>query len=274
MGTRLFRAALAPALAALPLLAGCLGYTYEEADIRSVLTGSVPSHSSRYRLPAPEIPILRKNIGIVREGGLFAMIVGPDLRSAVTSYAGEGVEYGVVFRREPLRHVLLERVWVNGKEIELAGVGEFRYRLPDLVGVEDVPREEYAQDDSFRRLRPRDTAGLHSAVGRDMFVTGFHVRERDLPDELRDTDLVRAANCPPEKLKYFLTSNGSDYLLCDHDPMTALMLDYLIAENREFQGGIHVAGIFEPEPRNATGISGMVDVRWMALGGPMYFRSH
>lgn len=274
MGTRLFRAALAPLLAALPLLAGCLGYTYEEADVRSVLSGTIPSHSSRYRIPAPEVPILRRNIGIIREGGLFAMIVGPDLRAAVSSYSGEGVEYGVVFRREPIRHLLLERVWAGGKEIELEDVDEFRYRLPDLVELAAIQRDDYAPDADFVRAGPRDERMLADSVGRDLYVSELKIRERDLPEELRETELVRMANCPPEKLKYFLTSEGADWLLCDHDPMTALMLDYLVAEKRSFQGGIHVAGTFDRAQREATGIAGMVDARWIALGGPMYFVSH
>jgi len=253
---------------------GCLDYKYEDAEVREVLSGTVPSHASRYRIPAPEIPILRRNIGIIREGGLFAMIVSPDLRGTVEKYAGREVQYGVYFRREPLRHLMLERVWVDGREVKLKGVGSFRYRLPDLVNAADIPFDEYPNDDSFREMRPRDDEKLQAAVDRPITISGFRVREAELPAVLCDTELVRSVGCPPEKLKYFLTSDASDYLLCDHDPMTALMLDYLIAEKREFQGGIRLAGVFDREGRLETNVSGMADVQWIALGGPMYFRSH
>lgn len=274
MSPRLLSAALLPVVAAVLPVTGCLDYKYEDAEVREVLAGTVPSHASRYRIPAPVVPICRKNIGIIREGGLFAMIVSPDLKGTLSRYSGEGVEYGVYFRREPLRHLVLERVWTNGREIKLQNVDSFRYRLPDLVNAADIPFEEYPMDDSFREMRPRDETKLKAATDRPMLINGFRVRQGDLPAVLSDTDLVRSVDCPPEKLKYFLTSDASDYLLCDHDPMTALMLDYLIAENREFQGGIRLAGVFDRGPRTETGVSGMADVQWIALGGPMYFKSH
>jgi hypothetical protein len=274
MSKRLLSAAMVAVAAGFLSLTGCLDYKYEEADVRAVLKGTVPSHASRYRIPAPAIPILRKNIGIIREGGLFAVIVSPDLKGTVEKYSGEGVEYGVYFRREPLRHLLLERVWAGGKQIEVPDADAFKYTLPDLVNASGIPFDQFPQDDAFCELKAPDDAKLQAAVDHPMFVTGFHVREGDLPDALAGTQLVQSVGCPTERMRYFLTSDGSDYLLCDHDPMTALMLDYLITEKREFQGGIRLAGVFDRAQRAETGVSGMADVQWIALGGPMYFRSH
>ncbi|GJM43785.1 MAG: hypothetical protein DHS20C21_06270 [Gemmatimonadota bacterium] len=258
---------------ALLFLSGCFDYEYVTAEIRDVMKGTVPSAASRYRVPLPEIPIVRKNVGIVREGGLFVVVVSPDLKSTLTEHAGKNVELGVHFKREPRRHLVLERIWVDGAEREVCDPKEFRYRLPDLVNAADIPFDQFEQI-GLCEVPPQDEAILSQVTDRKIYASEFHVRKQPIPESLVGTQLVTATSAKPDRPQYFITSEGADYLVASRDPMTFLMLDFLLHENREFQGGIRVAGVFDPEDRVATRVAGAAEIDWIALGGPMYFRSH
>jgi hypothetical protein len=263
-------------LVAVITAAGCglVDYKYEVAEVQDVVKGIVPSPSDRYRIPMPEIPIVRKNIGIVRESSLFIPIVGPDLKSTLEKYSGEEVEFGVHFLREPRRHLVLERVWTRDEEIQLLAKEEkFRYRLPQLVDASDIAFQKFDQEVGLCEVPPQDGTKLASAEHQRVFVSEFHVRKSVVPDQLVGTELVVASQRPTDRAVYFITSRGSDYLVTNNDPMTCLMLDYLLAEDREFKGGILVEGIFERRARVDTRVAGTVDIKWIALGGPLYFRS-
>ncbi len=254
-------------------VSGCFDYKYEEAEIQDVVRGSVPSPSDRYRIPRPEIPVARKNIGIVREGGLFVIVVSSDLRSTLRKYVGGDVEFGVHFKREPRRHLVLERVWKSGQEFEVCDPEEFRYRLPDLVSASDISMEAYDQEIGLCEVPPEDEAVLSQVANRPIFASSFHVRKDKIPTELVEHELVVASGKRTDKKQYFITSEGADYLIVSRDPTTYLMLDYLRYEDRQFQGGIRVAGVFDLESRVATRVAGVANIEWVALGGPTYFRA-
>ena len=109
---------------------------------------------------------------------------------------------------------------------------------------------------------------LGAATGAERGTCGATV-----PETLAGTELVTACRRSTDRPAYFITSRGSDYLVTNSDPMTCLMLDYLLLEDREFRGGILVEGIFEHRERVDTRVAGTVDIKWIALGGPLYFRS-
>ena len=258
---------------ALAGLAGCglLGYKYETAEVRDVVKGVVPSPSERYRIPKPEIPVLRKNCGIVREGGLFVLIVGPDLKKTLNEHSGDDVELGVHFLREPRRHLVLERVWVGGQEAAKLDWENFRYRLPNLVAAAEIPMDQFDQEVGLCEVPPDAERTLTEVLDRKVHVSEFHVRKAEVPESLRETELAAASGRRLDRPQYFITSQGADYLVTSRDPMTFLMLDYLLQENREFQGGIRVRGLFDRDRRVATRVAGTADVDWIALGGTLYF---
>jgi hypothetical protein len=270
--------ALSAALVAVILVmaAGCglVDFKYEEAEIRDVVKGIVPSPSERYRVPLPEIPILRKNIGIVRQDGLFVPIVGPDLKAALAAHTGRNVELGVHFRREPRRHLVLERIWAGDEEIRLVENGEdFRYRLPDFVDASDIEFDRFDQEFGLCEVGPQEQTKLASAEHKKIYISEFNVRKADVPETLVANELVVASGRPTNRPQYFLTSRGSDYLVTSRDPMIYLMLDYLLQEEREFRGGIEVGGIFDRNDRISTRVAGTADIKWIALGGPLYVRA-
>jgi len=253
---------------------GLFDFQYEEAEIGDVVKGIVPSSSDRYRVRLPAIPIVRRDIGIVREGGLFVPIVAPDLRGALARCRDRNAEIGVHFVREPRRHLVLERVWTDADEIVVLKPDyNFRYHLPDLVDASDLDFGRFDSEVALDGVAPDDRAGLAAAEGHAILATAFQVRKAEVPEPLGDTELFAATRLPRERPQYFLTSRGSDYLVTTRDPMTRLMLDYLVAEKREFRGGIVVEGIFDPDARLATRVAGTARIEWIGLGGPLYYRA-
>lgn len=256
--------------------AGCgfFDYKYEDAELRDVVKGIVPSASDRYRVPLPDVPIARKNIGIVRQEGLFVPIVGPDLKKALAAHAGKEVQAGIHFKREPRKHFVLERLWVGGEEILLVESGQdFRYRLPSFCDAADIKFDGFDQEFGLCEVEPKNQTKLAAAEHRKIYISEFNVRKAETPEALAATELFTTCGRAGSRSQYFLTSRGSDYLVTSKDPMVYLMLDYLMFEKREFKGGIEVKGIFEKKERVATKVAGTVDIEWIALGGPLYFRA-
>ncbi|NNE44488.1 MAG: hypothetical protein HKN12_09780 [Gemmatimonadetes bacterium] len=253
---------------------GVLDNKYETAELSDALKGMVPSASDRYRIAAPAIPVMKKNIGIVRDEGLFLLIVGPDLKTVLNRYEGEELEYGVHLRRKPQAHLVLERVWAGGEPVATLETEKFRYRLPDFVNRQEVAVDQYQQDAKLCEVEPGADAKLASAVDHKIYASDFHVARYDVPELIKGTDLARNAGRSLDRPQYFITSAGSDYLVTSRDPMTFLALEFLLSEKREFRGGIVVQGLFDHDVRVATGVAGTAEVRWCALGGPLYFRGH
>jgi hypothetical protein len=59
----------------------------------------------------------------------------------------------------------------------------------------------------------------------------------------------------------------------NEDPLTYLMLDFLRSEDREFKGGVKIETIFERNVRTESRVAGSVKIRWLSLGGPLYYRA-
>jgi hypothetical protein len=252
-----------PVLLALALagLAGCqaLDTKYEPATLDAMLKGQVASPAGRFRIPRPAVPVARRNTGIVREGSVFLVIVGPDLKTAVSTYTAEGTEYGVRLMRQPRTYLVLERVWTGGKEIDLFdGVDRLRFDFPDLAGEADIPSEAFTEYSSAQPLVERDL--LHFAE--------FTVRRGDLAPDLAAA-AGPGAGVTAQDHGYFLKSGNVEVLVAHLEPTTKLMLDFLILENKPFDGGVSVLQRME-----GTEVQAAVDILFLRLGGDLCFRPH
>jgi hypothetical protein len=244
-------------------LAGCqaLDTKYEEASLDEVLKGQVVSSTGRFRIPRPAVPVARRNTGIVREGSMFVVIVGPGLKSTVNTYTAEGTEYGVRLMREPHAYLVLERVWTGDEEIDLfEGVDRLRFDFPDLAQQSEIPVESYSAYSAAQPLP--ENGSLH--------LDGFIASRREIAPELRATlhpDLRGSAGAR----RYYLQSGGMEVLVANLDPTTQLILDFLILEKKPFDGGVRIAQ--KLDPRTAEDVAAAVDVRWILLGGGLCFRA-
>jgi len=255
-----------PALLALmAAIVGCAApeARYEDATLEDVLTHRTPNREERYRIDRPTIPVVRQNTGVIRQGSMFAILVGPDLKDVVQRWP-TNVRYGVRLEREPRIHLVLERVFTTEDEIDLLGGQEgFRYHFPLLGDADDVPLGEY---------QPRP-------IG-DVGTTGELVQLTDVPLTfavpgepqqawMRD----RAETGRADRSRYFVGPDEARFLVTTSDPMTLLMLDFLRSERRGFSGGVRVAALVPEKERVRAGLRGTLEVRWIQLGSAMYYRA-
>lgn len=254
-----------PALLAgtLAVLGGCdaLDTKYEQASLEQMLKGQVTSSTDRFRIPRPTIPVARRNTGIVREGSSFVIIVGPQLKSVLDTYAAEDTEYGVRLVREPHTFLVLEKVWSSGQENDLfQDVERLRFDFPELVDESEIRTAGFPDYAATERLP--EEGSLH--------LSGFTPDRREIASELRhQLDVARRGNAGASR--YFLRSDGTEVLVGNLDPMTQLMLDFLILERKPFDGGVRI--VQRLDPPSSDGVTSVVDVRWIRLGGGLCFKA-
>ena len=248
-------------LAAFVGLAGCqtLDTKYEEATLDEILKGQVVSPSGHFRIPRPAVPVARRNTGIVREGSIFVVIVGPELKSTVNTYLDPGTEYGIRLMREPRAYLVLERIWTGDREIDLfEGVDRLRFDFPDLAHVSEIAVERFPE---YSAAQPLPDEGR-------LMLDSFTVSRREMDPQLRSalpTEFQGSAGSQ----RYYLESGGVTVVVANLDLTTKLMLDFFLLESKPFDGGVRIVRRLDPQ----TDVHAAVNVRWIDLGGGLCFRA-
>ncbi len=258
------------------LFAGCklLGEEFVAASLEEMMSGAIPSTANRYRVPAPRIAAIRKNTGIIREGSLFVIIVGPDLKKNVKQHGTRGVEYGVRLRKEPRTHLVLEKIFASGEEINLfEGNEKLRAEFPQLVSSSDIPFTKFTPDAALTSVGPDDDRRLSELGSSRRMISGFGIEKRPLPESAVDPVKSVFPECRTDRPQFVLTSDGCDWVVVKGDVTTYLMLDFLIVEERNFKGGVVFTSAFDRTLRRETDLGGTVRVRWIDLGGTLFFKA-
>jgi len=265
---RLWFRTLTLATAVAVLLAGCqaLDVQYEEATLGEALKGQIVSKTHRYDIPKPPIAAVRRNTGIIREESLFVVIVGPSLKDVVEEYEGKDVRYGVRLVKDPMTYLVLEKVFNGDEKIDLfEGTQGFRLELPELVSYQDIDVAQYT---------PLPPAELATATPGPYLLSKWEVEKKKLPEELVGPAEALPDGGRTDRARYFLTSEDGALLETHAEAMTMLMLDFLIAEHKKLEGGVRIGDPFPAKVRSATNVVAPADIRWLQLGGAMYYKAH
>jgi hypothetical protein len=242
-------------------LGGCqaLDVKYVEATLDEALKQQVPSTTLRYRVPRPPIPVSRGNTGIIRDGSLFVVIVGPGLHDVLARYPDD-VELGVRLVRKPTTHFVLEKVFADGDKVDLfEGREGFRFQYPNLVTNQNVPFAKFP-------TRPEGTLG-------DVIEGRVQLADVELREVPVDAALAGALGIEEGGRRYLIGPEDGAYVVDPSDAVTVMMLDYVAMESQQFTGGVRVDRVLDAETRRTTGVVGVVNVRWIHLGGAMYYRA-
>ncbi|MDP6529675.1 MAG: hypothetical protein QF819_04720 [Gemmatimonadota bacterium] len=261
---------LIPSLLVAFALVGCESFQdpYKEASLEEMMKGQVQSSTHTYRIPVPKIAAARKNTALVRDGNIFLVMMGPDLKKNLREHVKRGTMLGVRKRKQPRTHLVLDRIY-NGKEVvELfSEETKVQLRLPELLGHAEVPFDEFLSDVHLCETEASNTRKLRRFIGSPTTLTEFHVRrDKVLPEVIRSKGREG-------KAAYVLYSDGADVLVGNEDSSVLLFLDFLIAEDRTFKGGVVFEEMFNIGAREETGIAGRVTIKWIDLGGTLFFRA-
>ncbi len=234
---------------------------YQDTALSDVLAHRVPAPLERYLIDRPPVPAVRRNTGIIRDGSLFAILVGPDLKKNLEAFPANA-RFGVRLVREPSVYLILERVYVGEEFTDLLGKDEsFRFHFPKFVPPAEVPF------DDFRADLPESLAAR----------TG-NAQLSDVPLTVSNLTEAEAAWAGPlspgmhvDHECYAIGPPECRFLVGTRDPMVLLMLDFLRTEKRAFSGGVTLVSSASKAERARVGLAGIVDVKWIHLGGSMYF---
>ncbi len=243
-------------------LAGCgKRPDYQDTELADVLAHRVPAPLERYLIDRPPIPVVRRNTGIIREGSTFAILVGPDLKKNLEKYP-MNARFGVRLVREPSPHLVLERVYVGEEGTDLLGEDEsFRFHFPKFAAPAEVPFGDFPADLPDSLAMRGGSAQLSDAA---LTYSKLGEAEAAWAGE-------RSAGMHVDHECYSIGPPECRFLVGTRDPMTLLMLDFLRSEKRAFSGGVTVTAKASKADRGTTGLAGIVDVKWIHLGGSMYF---
>jgi hypothetical protein len=267
---------IASILAATFLLDGCslVGETYSEGTLEQVLNGAVRNDQNRYRIDPPRIAAVRKNTGIIREGSLFLVIVGPDLKKHVTAPKAQRKQWGVHLKKQPRTHLVLERIFDDDVEIDLFEGGKtLRAEFPQFVGSSEIDFGKFRTDVALDDLEPGNEAALADVADSKLMLTRVDFEKRALPQPVADVALATDPRLRVDRPTYILTSEGCDWVVVQGDLLTWLMLDFLRSDKRQFKGGVAVQSVFHRDTRRDTGFGGTVRIRWIDLGGTLFFQA-
>ncbi|MEZ5063395.1 MAG: hypothetical protein R3B81_01610 [bacterium] len=244
-------------------LTGCQSFDvkYEEMPLQDVLRQGIPDATHHYRIDRPRVAAARRNTALIRDGSLFLIAVGPGLRSAVNTYDGPNVDWGVRLVKEPRTHLIVDRVFTPDGEVDLfEGIDRFRFDFPDFVNGTEIPVDSFPIE---------DPAQLAEGGPKFVFFSDLVVRKAEAPETLAAA-VPGAFEGRQPKLRFFLGESGESFLVSNADVSTLLLLDWMATEPRKFKGGVKLEQVLEPADRRATGVIGTVDVRWIDIGGLFY----
>jgi len=257
-------AALGAGLAMLALVGcGALDTEFEEIELGELVKTGVADPNHHYRIAKPTFVAARKNTAIIRDGPLFLIAVGPDLKSALRTYKGPNVELGVRLMKSPRTHLVIERVFTKNAEIDLfEGVERFRFDFPYFTNDSEIPFEE------FPMMSP---LGVLESQPLLVFLSELEVVKQEPSEEL--TAGAPGAFHRWPKQVFTLEKEDARFLVTNVDVSTLLLLDWMAVEPKKFRGGIVVEGILDPGVRRETKVLGAVNVRWIDLGSGLFFKS-
>lgn len=255
---------------------GCdvLGETYVKASLEEVMKRTVKSSTDRYRLSKPRLAAVRENTGIIREGAFFVILLGPDLERIAEKHDLKNIDVGVHVVRQPRTHLVLERLFTAEGEINLfEGEEPVQMRMPRLVGGNQIPFGNFPTDVALDQIDPADSKALRGLPGRKLTLSNFKVEKKALTDDCAKTVRETMPDFDPDTPHYFLTSEkGPSVLVLNEEPMTLLMLDFLMFEGRSFKGGGVIEAILNTRVREKCGLVGSTELKWVDLGGTLYYR--
>ena len=248
------------------VLGGCgaLETDFEEIELGELVKTGLADPNHHYRIKKPNFAATRRNTAIIRDGPLFLIAVGPNLKSALNAHTGPDVELGVRLMKEPRIHLVIERIFTRDQEIDLfEGVERFRFDFPYFSTDAEIPFEEF---------EVMSTLGVVESEPRLAFLNDLKVEKGPAPETVKAA-LADVFGGRSRKHYFFLVDGDHRFLVSNGDVSTLLLLDWMAVEPRKFKGGIVVEGILDPGVRRETKILGAVDVRWIDLGSGLFFKS-
>lgn len=242
--------AMSLAVFGLVLFAGCGGDgetvdPYAEVSLEQATRGpAVISKGFKYKLRNPNVVEASGDLLLVRQDNIMEIIAGRSIADKLEGKDMSEIEFNVVKKYSPFVHFRCEQIVSGQDTVFFSKAGSIAYpRVAAAAEFESEDHEEYDLD----RLKWNRTTDLRRAVDKQFWVTG------DLSVVEEDGDEV-----------WVLSGNrGSTVRIVDPTDGVSLVLNMLLENNEQFEGGITFTEV-EPWPaRQNNQICGNVEVDYV-----------
>ena len=249
MAKRVFRN-LTTAAAVLTMLSACggakKGDPYPTVTLRRITRGEpVASVGFRYKLVNPEIEVLNRNLGLVREGNLVEFITGRNLEERLGERTGQNFELAVAKEFSPFVHFRVERIYTAKDTTFLtpgtvvlprvADAATFAVDAYERINVDEIL---YNRTDVLRGLEKRKLR-LVASISEEQGNAGRYF-------------LLHGANA---SLRVAVATEG-----------IGLILRLLAEKGYPFEGGVMMTETEEQGSRMNSKIAGTVEVEYVKYG--------
>lgn len=214
---------------------------YAEVSLEQATRGPVViSKGFKYKLRSPEIVVGKGHLLLVKEGNLMEIVAGRSIADKLDGIDLSSVEFNVVKKYTPYVHFKCEQIVSGEDTVFISQAGAIDY--PRIVPVSEFTSKDH-DDYDLDRLKYNRTADLRKAVDKQFKVTGTVSLVEEDGDEV-----------------WILTGDQSVVRIIDPTDGVTMILNLLMNDNIEFEGGITFTEV-EPWPdRKDNRICGNVEV--------------
>jgi len=249
MAKRVFRN-LVTAAAILSILSACgdtkKGDPSPTATLRRITRGKpVASMGFKYKLVNPQIEVLNRNLGLVREGNLVEFITGRNLEELLGERTGENFALAVVKEFSPFVHFRVEKIYT---------ANDTTFLTPGPVILPRVADAATFAVDAYERIN----------------VDEILYNRTDILRGLEKRKLKFVASVTEEQGsggRYFLLhGTNAKFRVAAAPDGIGLILRLLSEKGYPFEGGVVMTGTEEQGSRMNSKIAGTVEVEYVKYG--------
>jgi hypothetical protein len=219
---------------------------YPAVTLRRVTRGEpVASEGFRYKLVRPNIEVLHRNLGLVREGNLVEFIAGRNLEERLGEAPGREFDLAVVKEFSPFVHFRVEKLY-TATDTTFLTPGPVA--LPRVTDAAAFPVDAYERMNVDEILYNR-TEALRGLQDKRLRIVASITEEQGSGGRFF---LLHGANA---RLRVAAATEG-----------TGLILKLLAEKGYPFEGGVRMTELEDQESRMDTKIAGTVEVEYVKYG--------
>ncbi|UCH85032.1 MAG: hypothetical protein JSW50_04905 [Candidatus Latescibacterota bacterium] len=219
---------------------------YMTVTLQQATREQAVSKGFKYKLQNPEILVLHRNLGLVREGDIVEFIGARSLEDRLVGKMDGSFELAVVKEFSPYVHFKVEKIYTETDTTFMTQAGAIVY--PTFWDPTDYGVDGFEEKD-IDAIPYNRTGTLRGLVDTKMRVQGKLTVEKE-----------------EGRSYYMLHGDNAKFRVADTGDGIGLFLKLFVKNNYLFEGGVIMTSVEDYGERMKSKIAGTVEIQYLKYG--------